>query len=322
MSDHQDNFDATVFPSPIKATMIAADAKSSDLYKVPVDQIHVLPDFNVRIKDASYDAHIRQLADSIKANGFYTHRPLAGYAAVEGDRNVIYVTDGHCRLEAAKLAISEGAPIERLPIVMAAKGTSREDLTYELLTTSTGKQLSLIEQGIAVKRLIRYGHEPKDIAARLSCGVAKIESLLLFISMPKTVLDMVNDGKVSYTNAIALYRQHGSLVEKKLLEMNAEREAHISATPGKKKLSKRIMPSQDPAAALRNALTKHQASMFETLQTVLADPAFQRLDSALQSRVDMVIRQVRNAAPQPASTASTSTANNVLSIPAQPKDCA
>lgn len=314
MSTDQDSFNATVFPASIKATMSAADANSSDLYKVPVDHLRVLPGFNVRIKDAAYDAHIRQLADSIKASGFFTHRPIAGYAAVEGDRNVIYVTDGHCRLEAAKLAISEGAPIERLPVVMAAKGTSTEDLTYELLTTNIGKSLSPLEEAIAIKRLIRYGHEPKDIASRLGCTVSKIEDRLLFISMPKTVLDMVNDGKVSYTNAIALYRQHGSLVEKKLLDLTAEREAQISAEPGKK-MSKRVMPAQDPAQALRKALTKHQASMFEALQTVLADPSFKTLDSALQHRVDMVIRQVKNAAPQGASTTSTSTGNNVVSIP-------
>jgi ParB family chromosome partitioning protein len=306
-------FDTSIFPANIKATMGAADANSSDLYKVPVDQLRVLPGFNVRIKDASYHAHIRQLADSIKSNGFFTHRPIAGYAALERGRNVIYVTDGHCRLEAAILAISEGAPIERLPVVMASKGTSTEDLTYELLTTSIGKSLSPLEEAIAIKRLIRYGHDPKSIAARLACTVAKIEDRLLFISMPKTVLDMVNDGKVSYTNAIALFRQHGSLVEKKLLDLASEREAQISADPGKKK-SKRVMPAQDPAQALRKALTKHQGSMFEALQTVLSDPSFKTLDSSAQHRVDMVIRHVKNAVPQDAST-PTSTSTNVVSIP-------
>ena len=313
MTSDQETFDLSIFPASIKATMSAADASSSDLYKVEVKHLRVLPGFNVRIKDASYDAHIRQLADSIKANGFFTHRPLAGYAAIEGKRNVIYVTDGHCRLEAANLAISEGAPIERLPVVMAAKGTSTEDLTYELLTTSTGKSLSPIEEAIAIKRLIRFGHEPKAISARLGCSTAKIEDRLLFVTMPKSVIEMVNDGKVSYTNAIALYRQHGSLVEKKLQDMTAEREALVNSDPNKKK-SKRVMPAQDPAQALRKALTKHQAAMFETLQTVLADPSFKTLDSALQHRVDMVIRQVKNAAPQNAST-STSNPTNVVSIP-------
>lgn len=89
----------------VKKAMADAHAVSSDLWKVPVSEIHVIPDFNVRANGAEHKEHLEGLVESIIANGFYSHKPLAGYVALEDGKQTIYLTDGHCRLEAVKEAI-------------------------------------------------------------------------------------------------------------------------------------------------------------------------------------------------------------------------
>ena len=63
----------------LKEAMKKADAVSSNIWQVPVKNIHLLDGFNVRSHDAE---HIAMLAASIFENGFYKTRPLAGYVAV------------------------------------------------------------------------------------------------------------------------------------------------------------------------------------------------------------------------------------------------
>ena len=64
-------------------------AGKSDLWSVPIGEIKVHPNFNVRVKDKEYHAAVREIADSIIANGFYKDKALAGFVAREGDTNYL-----------------------------------------------------------------------------------------------------------------------------------------------------------------------------------------------------------------------------------------
>lgn len=144
--------------------MSSANAQASQLWLVPRAQIRVIEGFNVRVHSQALDAHIRSLADSMRESGFDPQHPLAGYVAREGDADVIYVTDGHCRLQAVDLAVSEGAAIEQLPMIVSEQARTMEDITVALARSATGKPLEALEKAAVCKRLIGFGWSEQQVA--------------------------------------------------------------------------------------------------------------------------------------------------------------
>lgn len=223
-------------PGSVKAAMKEVGASSSDLWMVPYSNIRTIPGFNVRVRNAEYEAHVKSIKDSIKANGFYRDKPLEGYVAKEDGENVIYITGGHTRHEAAGLAIEEGAPIEALPVIVKPAGTSQEDLTVALVTGNSGRPLTPIETAIVIKRLVGFGLDEKTIARRLGYGKKYVEDLLSLLSAPAAVRKMVEQGKVSATLAISELKKDPKEAAKKLTEA-----AKVVEASGKTKVTKKSL---------------------------------------------------------------------------------
>jgi ParB-like chromosome segregation protein Spo0J len=189
-----------------------------------------------------YQARVRSIADSIKANGFYADKPLAGYVGKDestGD-GVIFLTDGHTRLAAYDLAVNEGANIEVLPMVTKPAGTTMEDLTVAIVRGNQGTPLSPYELALGCKRLIDYGLDEDQIVHRLGLGKKYVSDLLLLMSAPAKVRGMVESGKISASVAISALRAHGSKVLK-VLEKSIEK----AQTDGKD----RVLPKHVRAAS-------------------------------------------------------------------------
>ena len=228
----QMTFDLTA--GKVKEAMAAAKAASGDLWKVPIDDIHVIDGFNIRSNGADHQEHLTGLVNSILANGFYLSRPLAGYVALKDGKNIVYITDGHCRLEAAKEANKQGAELKTLPVVVSPKGTSLEDLTVGLVTNNSGKPLSPYEIGLVCKRLTGFGWDEKEIAKRLSMTVARVGDLLTLVSAPASVRKLVTAGTVSATQAIDTIKRHGERASEKL-EVGAAKAKASGKTKATKK---------------------------------------------------------------------------------------
>ena len=186
----------------VKAAMRNVEAKSADLWLVPRELIRVKAGLNGRIRTPDYELHVRNIADSIKANGYYPDKPLAGYVAAEDGENVIYVTDGHTRLEAANLAATEGVETERIPVVIKAAGTSEEDIIVSMVTSNEGRAFTPMEKAIFVKRLMAAGVTEAEIAQRLVITRKYLNDLLLLVEAPKAVRDMIVAGSIAPTLAI------------------------------------------------------------------------------------------------------------------------
>src|ERR1700677_1218138 len=78
---------------------------SGDLFDIAVAQIEVEEGFNPREEtDPDVILHVREIANSILSGGFDRDETLK-IRYVGGH---VYVRDGHCRLWATRLAISEG----------------------------------------------------------------------------------------------------------------------------------------------------------------------------------------------------------------------
>lgn len=229
-------------PGNLKAAMAATGSKSRDLWFVPIGDILTIPGFNVRDRDEAYTAHIRAIADSILANGFFAHKPLAGFIEKQGDRNLIRLTDGHSRLEAALLAITEGAAIEKLPFVAHPAGTSMEDLTASLATDNSGKPLKPLALARVCKRLMGYGLEKPEVSRRLSITRTYVDNLMQLLAAPKTVRDMVASGEVSATMAIQTIKSEGVNAAEKLQAASASAKA-----AGKSKVTARMLKPKPEA---------------------------------------------------------------------------
>lgn len=196
-------------PGNVKAAMRDADAKSADLWMVPVANLRLVPGFNIRTLKPE---HVAALKETIKANGYNRGEALKGFVSKEGDEeHIINVWDGQHRLSAVRELIAEGEPIEFLPVIVSPAGTSMVDVTVGM-TMTADKRMALAPQdwATACKRLIGYGLGVEDIAQRLGKTKAQIGDFLVLAGASRRVLSMVEDKKVSGTNAIRLLKKHGA----------------------------------------------------------------------------------------------------------------
>ena len=222
---------ANLTPGSVEPAMKAAEAKTTKLYKVPIAKIKVMPGFNVRVQSAEYLEHRDMIAASIKANGFDQTKPVAGYVAKEGDENVIYLTDGHTRLDA--VAVVNGDPdvdprseITTLPVLVHPGTASLTDLTVALHTSNTGRPLTPFELGVVVKRLMsEEGADKTQLAARLAVTPRYLDDVLLLVDAPKQVREAVMAGNVSSTLAIQEIRKDPKSAVAKITKAVADNKA-------------------------------------------------------------------------------------------------
>jgi ParB-like chromosome segregation protein Spo0J len=222
------NLDLTLEAGKMKAITAAATGKGVE-YTVKVDQLRPLPGFNVRVRETDdYRSHVEALKQSIRENGFYPNKPLAGYIGKEGEEDVIYVTDGYTRLEAVTEindeALNDDEQIEGLPVVLKSPDSTLADLTIALVQDNSGRPLTPYEMGVVVQRLAGMkgdGDAPlfskADIARRLSVTERYIDDLNVLVGAPAKVRDAVLRGNVSSTLAIQELRRDPKKAESRLI---------------------------------------------------------------------------------------------------------
>lgn len=239
------DFNHDMVAGNIKAAMKGVSATSRDLWYVPFDSLVIIDAFNVRAKTDSYFEGVRTIADSIHANGFYSHKPFAVVVIKEDGKDIIAVYDGHTRYDALKLAISEGFEVERVPAVAAAAGTTLEDITVGLVTNNSGSQLEPMAIAVVCKRLLGYGLDNAKIAKRLGFTPPYVGGLLSLVGAPKKIRDMVNDGKVSASLAVTTLREEGeSAID--VLETGLK----TAVESGKTKVTKKNLPKKAEKAVI------------------------------------------------------------------------
>lgn len=213
----------------MKAVTSVATEKGTE-YMVPVQQLRVLPGFNVRVRETEdYRAHLESLKQSIRENGFYANKPIAGFVGKDGEDDVIYITDGHTRLEAVNEINDEDVDgkdeIATLPIILKPATSNIADLTIALVQDNSGRPLTPYEMGIVVKRLagMKDGegnaiYTKGDIARKLSVTERYIDDLYILVDAPAKVRTAVLEGSVSSTLAIQELRKNPKKAEERLIK--------------------------------------------------------------------------------------------------------
>lgn len=207
--------------------------------------------WNSRLPGDELDAHIRSLADSIKAVGVL--QPITVYMRDGG----AVVTDGHCRLMAANLAISEGAEIKAIPVRVEERYSNEADRTLSLLTRNSGKPLTVPEQASVVKRLMAFGWEVAEIRSKTGHTVAQMGTLVQYLQAPRDIQELVKAGSVSVTTAVNTVREQGHEAASATLAGAVEK----AGAEGKKRATaKHIGKKADPLSTVDKMIAKMEDS--------------------------------------------------------------
>ncbi|MFM0736788.1 ParB N-terminal domain-containing protein [Paraburkholderia xenovorans] len=259
--------DAMIVTGNTKAAVKAAGGGSSDLWTVPPDQLHYDPRDNVRPLDRD---RVRHMANLIKVNGYDRKQPLGCFVRKVGGENRIYVYAGQHRFHGALLAISEGAQIDRLPIVIdEAKSVNRANLIYAGITTNDGEKLTPLQLAEKVVELQELGEPNTTICQRLNITDQTIRDVLLLAKAPAALHKLVRDKVVSSTLAIDEIRAHGGEKAFERLQIAA---AQVKAG-GKAKVTKKALAKP----ATHKVTDAHAKQLLQALQSVLHDPTFGKL---------------------------------------------
>lgn len=179
-------------------------AGTSKLHTIDPRKIVVRQGWNVRVRTPALDDHIRELTDSIKANGL--QEPLT--LAMKNGEPVL--TNGNCRHEAIMLAIEEGANIDTVRFQLENRGATEADHVASMIIRNSGKPLDLSEKARVFDRMRKLGVETTDIATKVGCRHNHVTSLLNFIDTASPeIFKMIKDGKVSSSMAVHTVIKHG-----------------------------------------------------------------------------------------------------------------
>lgn len=186
-------------------------ASSGDLWMIERSRLRFHPRLQPRDRTTQqYKDRVRFLANLMKANGYDRAFPIKVFAAKEDGEDVLYVVQGHRRVEAFDLAVAEGKEMELIPSVTTDRGTNMEDLIFATINGNEGEPLAPIEKAKQIKELIGCNLELDYIATRLGYGVPYVKNLLSILEAPRDVRTMVQEGQVAAAVAVKTVKEHGN----------------------------------------------------------------------------------------------------------------
>lgn len=191
-------------------------------YAVPVSELYVEPGFNVREINQE---HVNEFRDAFIAGEYIP--PLAVKVTDKG----VKIIDGHHRYYGAVAAIESGCEVIRIEC-KDFTGSDADVLAY-MVTSSQGLALTPIERGQAYQSMINQGWSESEIAKKVKRSPADVSMHLELIRCGDGLLNMVRQGEVSATTAVALSREHGA----NAVSVAGEKLT-IAKAKGKKKITK------------------------------------------------------------------------------------
>lgn len=278
-------FEKDLIPGSVKSAM--KGVSSSDLWKIKTKEIgklKVLDDLNVRIGSSSLDDHIRQLANSMKIQGFKNSKPIEVFILQEGEESSMYVADGHCRLKALQIALAEGAEIEQIPVVtLPTKGMSLQDIVAGLVDNNSGKDLTSFEKALVCKRLFNYGWSTDKIGQRYGYSGTNVEILLCAAGAPNSIVAMMQSGEVAMSTAVEMIRKHGENAVDLLKRGLANAKANGKTS---------VTPTYIPGVALGKVIKREAEPLYKAAKSIAEDPAFSSLSQENQQVLKALIASI------------------------------
>lgn len=227
----------------------------SDIFWVDPRHLKVMPGLNSRVaEDPANKEHIEEIARSAADGGI--REPLTVFR-LDGET---YVSDGHCRLAGALLAIRRGAELESVPVKTELKGGDEGDRVFSQIIRNSGKPLSPFEQGSVYKRLLGLGWNVQKIADKSGKSTTHVNGALELQGAPIEAKALVASGKVSASLASKVIRESGATKGTEKLKSAVAAAAKAGKSKATAKDVEKTAPAQktvgrDPEAIER--LIKH-----------------------------------------------------------------
>jgi ParB family transcriptional regulator, chromosome partitioning protein len=262
-----------------------ANRRSDSLYFIDSASIHVIPGYNVRFESDDYNAHVRSMADSMKAEGFHADSPLVVYVAkIDGEDRVTLIR-GHSRMKALALANDEGAGITEIPVIFKPKTISPQELEFDLIDSNNGRNLTTYETAIVVKRLMNLGITEDELLAQKRFSPPQLQLLITLASAPPRLAELVASGQASAKVAVELIRKHGPVAAQRMALEMVERARNA----GHKQLTVRNLPQ----AAFKKALKKAAPRLHEATSAVTSDPGYSGLAKETRALLEAVLGELK-----------------------------
>jgi ParB/RepB/Spo0J family partition protein len=189
--------------------------------------------WNNRHRTPDLEEHIAVLAESIREVGLKS--PLTVYKGEEGP----VLVDGHCRMDAIELLLSQGVEIKSVPAIVAdIRYATEADLVVDQIIRNEGRPLTSLEQGEIFKRLLGYNWKIEDIAKKVGMTPANVDRLLKLTVAPAEVKEMIENGEVAPAVAGEVIQRHGAQNAAGILAEAKEK----ANKDGKKKVTPRYLP--------------------------------------------------------------------------------
>ncbi|SON54298.1 plasmid partitioning protein [Hartmannibacter diazotrophicus] len=173
----------------------------SDFYQMDPADLHIKDGWNCRNLDTvEARASLDSLALSIAEVG------VKQALTVCWEDGKAFVTDGHRRLLATRLAMERGAEIRSIPVQTEGRFSSEADRVFSMVVRNSGEPLLPIEMARVFKRLIDFGWTESEIASKAGLNRQYVVSLLQLQAAPSQVTDLVDKGEVAATLAVSVMK--------------------------------------------------------------------------------------------------------------------
>lgn len=278
------NYLGEVTPGSQKAVKVGAKRDDS-FYRFDPNALVVRTDLNIRFQTAKLKERIRLLANDMKVNGFRTDRPLTCFIDRINGVDELVIVDGHTRLAAVRIAISEGAEVESVPVCLLPKSTSMSDIQAAQVRSNTGTAYGMLETAIGVARLANRGHSPDECAQLIGVTATHIDNLMVLAAAPKALQLMIANEQVSASTVIAAIRDLGA--------ENALRTLVASIMKAQEKGRTKVTAKMLPGATYKRELKRSAPQLFDAAEKIMSEPAFATLSAEVRAPFEELVSKLR-----------------------------
>lgn len=214
------------------------DARRGDAIRVNINAIKVVDGFNVRIDDDELREHVASIAGALTAN--LPIPPIEVWVNPEtGD---IELVDGHCRFHAYQQYAEMTTDFDGYISAVKFDGTPGQ---RRMRIASSNKQLKLkpVELGrLYIDARDIDGLSRQEIAAEAGMSLAHVDQAILLASASSEVIQAVERGEISATEATKLARDHGADAPAEL-----ERRKEAAKEAGKDRVTAKVAAPKAPS---------------------------------------------------------------------------
>ncbi|MBL5885657.1 hypothetical protein I7V28_19330 [Lelliottia amnigena] len=130
------------------------------------------------------------------------------------------VRQGHCRTHALKLALSEGAAIPSISVILLAYDNEIEEY-LENVDGNRSNGLNPVSQAHALSHAVKMGYSVESLAQRYQRSTTAIRNMLKILEMPFELQRLISMGEIKKTLAIEIMLRYSNDHEKVLANLKS-----------------------------------------------------------------------------------------------------